>query len=70
MAMGTSMLPRSKTSRCPLCAKPVATEHAPFCSQGCKDRDLLNWLGEAYYVPARPEESDEADTGLDMNPEA
>ena len=24
---------------------------APFCSQGCKDRDLLQWLGEGYRVP-------------------
>jgi endogenous inhibitor of DNA gyrase (YacG/DUF329 family) len=25
--------------------------HTPFCSQGCRDRDLLNWLGDAYRVP-------------------
>jgi endogenous inhibitor of DNA gyrase (YacG/DUF329 family) len=37
--------------------------HTPFCSQGCRDRDLLNWLGDAYRVPAaRPdEEADEID---------
>ena len=29
---------------CPLCGKPPAKEHAPFCSRGCKDRDLLRWL--------------------------
>jgi uncharacterized protein len=69
-AMGISMSPQSKTSHCPLCAKPTAQAHAPFCSRGCKDRDLLNWLGEAYRVPARPEESDEADTGLDRDPQA
>lgn len=22
-----------------------------FCSQGCKDRDLLKWLDEGYRVP-------------------
>ena len=68
--MAMSMLPKSKISRCPLCDAPTISQHAPFCSRGCKDRDLLNWLGEAYRVPARPEESDEADTGLDMHPEA
>jgi uncharacterized protein len=35
---------------CPLCGKPEAPEHAPFCSLGCKDRDLLNWLGEGYRI--------------------
>ena len=68
--MAISMLPKSKPVRCPLCAKPTDAVHTPFCSRGCKDRDLLNWLGEAYRVPARPEESDEADTGLDRDPEA
>jgi uncharacterized protein len=36
---------------CPLCRKPADPAHAPFCSRGCKDRDLLNWLGDAYRVP-------------------
>jgi endogenous inhibitor of DNA gyrase (YacG/DUF329 family) len=35
---------------CPLCGKPEAKEHAPFCSRGCKDRDLLKWLGEGYRI--------------------
>jgi hypothetical protein len=36
---------------CPLCGKPATTEHAPFCSRGCKDRDLLRWLDEGYKIP-------------------
>jgi endogenous inhibitor of DNA gyrase (YacG/DUF329 family) len=36
---------------CPLCGKPPSREHAPFCSRGCKDRDLLRWLGEGYKMP-------------------
>ena len=28
--------------------------HTPFCSQRCRDRDLLNWLGDAYRVPGPP----------------
>ena len=39
---------------CTLCGKPSSPEHKPFCSQGCRDRDLLNWLGDAYRVPGDP----------------
>ncbi len=39
---------------CPLCGKPADGAHGPFCSQGCRDRDLLNWLGDAYRVPGPP----------------
>jgi endogenous inhibitor of DNA gyrase (YacG/DUF329 family) len=39
-----------KTS-CPLCGAPAQPPHAPFCSRGCKDRDLLRWLGEGYRLP-------------------
>lgn len=59
----------TKTATCPLCGKPTRPDHKPFCSQGCKDRDLLNWLGEAYRVPARMEEEEEG-SGLDSTPEA
>jgi endogenous inhibitor of DNA gyrase (YacG/DUF329 family) len=51
---------------CPLCGKPPAKDHAPFCSRGCKDRDLLRWLDEGYKIPgpaAAPQglDSDEGD---------
>ena len=51
---------------CPLCGKPPSKEHAPFCSRGCKDRDLLRWLDEGYKIPgpkADPQglDSDEGD---------
>jgi endogenous inhibitor of DNA gyrase (YacG/DUF329 family) len=36
---------------CPICRKPLATKYAPFCSQGCRDRDLLKWLGDDYRTP-------------------
>jgi uncharacterized protein len=36
---------------CPLCGKAPNPAHAPFCSQGCRDRDLLKWLGEGYAIP-------------------
>jgi len=39
---------------CPICGKPGTAEFKPFCSRGCKDRDLLQWLGEGYRVPGEP----------------
>lgn len=39
---------------CPICQRPVVPKHKPFCSQGCRDRDLLQWLGEGYRLPGRP----------------
>lgn len=44
----------AKRSGCPLCGKTVTLEFTPFCSRGCKDRDLLQWLGEGYRVPGEP----------------
>lgn len=44
---------------CPLCGKPTISEHKPFCSQGCRDRDLLQWLGEGYRMPGPPASSDQ-----------
>lgn len=48
--------------RCPLCGKPTDPLHRPFCSRGCRDRDLLNWMGEGYKV-SRPVEEGEEDDG-------
>jgi len=52
-------------ARCPLCGKPEDAVHKPFCSQGCKDRDLLNWLGDAYRVPGPAADDDELPTFSD-----
>ncbi len=54
----------TKQKGCPLCGKPTDPEHAPFCSRGCKDRDLLKWLGEGYRLPGAPADP-ESQTGLD-----
>ncbi|NTS64611.1 DNA gyrase inhibitor YacG [Sphingomonas sp. HHU CXW] len=51
-------------ARCPICTAPAIPEHAPFCSRGCKDRDLLQWLGEGYRIPG-PSVDEEA---LDSSP--
>jgi endogenous inhibitor of DNA gyrase (YacG/DUF329 family) len=61
--MSTSSLPNSRKG-CPLCGKPAGAEHAPFCSRGCRDRDLLNWLGDSYRVPG-PSALENEDGGLD-----
>ncbi|MFL6857624.1 MAG: DNA gyrase inhibitor YacG [Allosphingosinicella sp.] len=63
--MSTPPSPRSRAkSACPLCGKPVSAAHSPFCGRGCKDRDLLNWLGEGYRV-AGPPADDNLESGLD-----
>ena len=54
--------PKSKNKGCPLCGKPPSPEHAPFCSRGCKDRDLLKWLGEGYRIPGPPADQDGLDS--------
>lgn len=49
------MSSKSEAKPCPLCGKPAgAADYAPFCSRGCKDRDLLKWLGEGYRIPGPP----------------
>lgn len=58
----------AKPDTCPLCGKPPVAEHTPFCSRGCKDRDLLNWLGEGYRLPGAridPDDAAAAQSGLD-----
>ena len=42
---------RARKRGCPICGKPVAAEHRPFCSARCRRIDLDRWLGEAYRVP-------------------
>jgi endogenous inhibitor of DNA gyrase (YacG/DUF329 family) len=49
---------------CARCGKrPRTAAHAPFCSAGCKDRDLLAWLGEDYRLPVAEEEQPALDNG-------
>lgn len=65
--MSTVPPPRAaRRAGCPLCGKPAPGAHGPFCSQGCRDRDLLNWLGDAYAVPGPPAHDLSGD-GLDSD---
>jgi endogenous inhibitor of DNA gyrase (YacG/DUF329 family) len=43
-----------KASRCPICGKPTAQDHRPFCSKRCAEVDLGRWLKGAYAVPGDP----------------
>lgn len=36
---------------CPICTKPAAPEHKPFCSRRCADLDLRLWLTDRYVLP-------------------
>ena len=51
-----------KAKPCPLCGTPSQDAHAPFCSRGCKDRDLLKWLGEGYRIPGPPADPEALDS--------
>ena len=56
-------MPRTSDSKsCPVCRAPLSAEHAPFCSQRCKDRDLLRWLGEGYRIPGPPADPERVDS--------
>ena len=52
-----------KSKACPLCGQPEQPQHAPFCSRGCKDRDLLNWLGGGYRIAGPPVDPERVDSG-------
>jgi uncharacterized protein len=62
--MSTATFPERRAA-CPLCGRPASGKHAPFCSQGCRDRDLLKWLGDGYRVPGPPAEDALAENGGD-----
>ena len=49
----------SSIRKCPICGKPRAADHTPFCSQRCKQVDLGAWLSESYRVPAVEQDDDE-----------
>jgi uncharacterized protein len=61
---------------CAYCGKgPRTAAHAPFCSPGCQDRDLRQWLTEGYALPASDNEDEllddaalDKDTGDSLEP--
>ena len=45
------MSPPTHKAACVRCGKPRNPAFTPFCSSGCKDRDLLDWFGERQVLP-------------------
>ena len=41
----------SPARQCPICGKPAASRHQPFCSARCTQIDLGRWLKGTYSVP-------------------
>lgn len=52
----------AKADTCPICGKSTDPAQKPFCSRGCKDRDLLKWLGDGYAIPGAPADPEALDT--------
>ncbi len=52
--------------RCPLCGKPAAAPHRPFCSRRCAELDLGRWLDGRYRIPTEegPGEAPDEDAGV------
>lgn len=49
---------------CPICKKPSAQAHKPFCSQRCADIDLGRWLTDRYAMPdTKPDDEAAPDPG-------
>ena len=46
-------------AKCPICGKPTAQPHRPFCSKRCADVDLNRWLSGVYAVPVAEEEDED-----------
>jgi len=58
-----SIKPTLAKGGCPICGKPVEHEFRPFCSRGCRDRDLINWFDEGYKVPIQPDDDEDETSG-------
>ena len=50
---------------CPICGKPAAPQHRPFCSARCAQIDLGRWLKGVYRIPT--EETLEEGDGEEAN---
>ena len=64
--MPNPLNPKART-KCPICARPPEADLAPFCSARCRDRDLLQWLGDGYRIPGPPAEEALDSLGLDRD---
>lgn len=53
--------------RCPVCGRPAAAGHQPFCSARCADIDLGRWLKGNYRVETDEPPDDAAERGEDRD---
>lgn len=58
-----TVAPLRKAVPCPICRRPSAREHYPFCSPRCRDVDLNRWFSGSYAIPAADDESKADDEG-------
>ncbi len=47
---------------CPICQHETVHKYRPFCSVECANRDLHNWLHEAYSLEVDDENLEEGDS--------
>jgi uncharacterized protein len=62
------MSPEVLKTRCPICKAPSTLDFKPFCSRGCRDKDLLAWMGEGYRIAGKAGDDElqkSSDYGLD-----
>lgn len=57
----------TKPPKCPLCKNPSTPESRPFCSEGCRNRDLLKWLDNGYSIPGPAAPDPEHSSGSDLD---
>ncbi len=64
--------PDSRPRACAYCRQnPVQPAFRPFCSEGCRSRDLNAWLSDRYVLPANAQEDElSAASPLDNGDEA
>lgn len=60
----TTVAPLRKAVPCPICSRPSAREHYPFCSNRCRDVDLNRWLSGSYAIPVADGEEKAEDDDL------
>ena len=72
MGQGGAMSKPSDSRTCAYCRKaPNVAAFRPFCSEGCRSRDLNAWLSDRYVVPAGTEDDElSATSPLDNGDEA
>ena len=58
---------------CPQCGKPVewteASRYRPFCSERCKIIDLGAWASEAYRIPEKSHDPNDASSSASADEE-